>query len=81
MPLAYSPVFAVNIIAGYLLTLLGAGLALAAGVWWMWAGEWAHGERRPPAFGALTVLAFILFVVGLFWQLAGYLRLDYTGVF
>ena len=81
MILAYSPVFAMNVIAGYLLTVLGAVLALAAGVWWMLAGEWAHGERRPPAFSALAGLAFILFIVGIFWQLAGYLRLNYTGAF
>ena len=81
MSLAYSQTFAVNIIAGYLLTVLGAVLALAAGVWWMWAGEWAHGEPRPAAFKALSTLAFVLFVVGLFWQLAGYLRLNYTGGF
>jgi hypothetical protein len=79
MPLAYSQAFAVNVVAGYLLTVLGAMLALAAGVWWMWAREWAHGEPQPPAFRALSVLAFVLFVAGLFWQLGGYLRLDYTG--
>jgi hypothetical protein len=80
MPLAYSPVFAMNVIAGYLLTLLGAVLALAAGVWWMWAGEWLRGESRPPAFGGLYTLAILLFVVGILWQLAGYIRLNYAGV-
>jgi len=79
MSLAYSPTFAVNIIAGYLLTVLGAVLALAAAVWWIRAGEWAREKPRPPAFRALTTLAFALFVLGLFWQLAGYLRLDYAG--
>jgi len=75
---AYSHTFALNVVAGYLLTVLGAVLALAAAVWWMRAGEWAHGEPQPPAFRALTALAFVLFVGGLFWQLAGYLRLNYT---
>ena len=78
MSLAYSPTFAVNVIAGYLLTVLGAVLALAAAVWWTRAREWAHGEA-PPAFRALSALAVILFVAGIFWQLAGYLRIEYTS--
>jgi phosphoglycerol transferase MdoB-like AlkP superfamily enzyme len=79
MSLAYSPTFALNVVAGYLLTVLGAVLALAAAVWWVRAQEWAHGEPRPPAFRALSALAFVLFVAGLFWQLIGYLRLNYTS--
>ena len=78
MSLAYSQTFALNVMAGYLLTVLGAVLALAAAVWWMKAGEWAHGNQQPPAFRALSTLAFVLFVAGLFWQLAGYLRIEYT---
>jgi hypothetical protein len=79
MSLAYNQTFAMNVIAGYLLTLLGAVLGLAAVVWWTWTGEGAQGGSRPQAFRALSTLAFVLFVVGLFWQLAGYLRLNYAG--
>ena len=80
MSLAYSPVFACNVLAGYGLTVLGALLALAAGVWWMTAGEWLKGAQ-PAAFRGLSTLAFLLFVVGLFWQLFGYVHLDYTNAF
>ncbi len=79
MSLAYSHTFIVNVLAGYGLTVLGALLALAAGVWWMRAGEWAHGAPPPPAFRALSALAFLLFIGGLFWQLFGYLRIEYTS--
>jgi hypothetical protein len=79
MSMAYSPNFAWDVITGYALTVLGAVLSLAAGVWWMRAGEWARGEAQPPAFRALCVAAFALFIVGLFWQLLGYLRLEYTS--
>ena len=80
MPLmAYSTTFAVNVLAGYGLTVLGALLALAAGVWWMMAGEWAHGKSQPMAFRGLSTLAFVLFTVGLFWQLFGYIHLNYTS--
>ncbi len=79
MPMAYSPTFTVLVITGYLLTVVGAVLALAAAVWWMRAGEWAHEGPPPPAFRALTTAAFTMFTVGLFWQLIGYLRLDYAA--
>jgi len=78
MSLAYSQAFAMNVLAGYLLTVVGAVLALAAAVWWTLAREWAHGAP-PPAFRALSALAVVLFVAGLFWQLMGYIRLDYAG--
>ena len=78
MSMAYSAAFASNVLAGYALTVLGAMLALAAGVWWMRAGEWAHGEPQPTAFRALSALAFLTFIVGLFWQLFGYLHIEYT---
>lgn len=78
MSMAYGATFASNVLAGYGLTVLGAVLALAAGVWWAWAGEWAHGEPRPTAFRALSAVAVLLFIVGLFWQLFGYLHIEYT---
>ena len=78
MPMAYSPTFTVLVITGYLLTVLGAVLGLAAAVWWARAEEWA-GEPQPPAFRALTAAAFLFFTMGLFWQVIGYLRLDYTS--
>ncbi|HEV8441255.1 MAG TPA: hypothetical protein VGT40_24465 [Methylomirabilota bacterium] len=79
MSFAYSPMFAVSVTAGYLLTVLGALLSLAAAVWWMLAREWEHG-RPPLGFRALATAAFSLFVVGIFWQLIGYVRLTYANV-
>jgi hypothetical protein len=81
MSLAYSPVFAMNVIAGYLLTVLSAVLALATVVWWAWTGEGARAGTQAPAMRLLGTLAIFLFVVGLFWQLAGYLHLNYSGAF
>jgi hypothetical protein len=77
MSFAYSQTFALNVLAGYGLTVLGALMALVAGVWWMLAGEWMR-DKPPAAFRALSTLAFVCFAVGLFWQLAGYLRIEYT---
>jgi len=78
MRIAYSQAFAVNIVAGYLLVLLGASLSLLAAVWWVKAQEWLHSGPPPPAFRALTAAAFTLFTTGIVWQLVGYLRLEYA---
>lgn len=76
MPMAYSTTFAVTILAGYLLTVGGAVLALLAIIWSVRAGDWAPSGTPPPAYRGLCTLAFALFVLGLFWQLLGYLRLN-----
>jgi hypothetical protein len=75
MSMAYSHTFALNVIAGYLLTVLGAVLALTAAVWSV-AGSWPQG-RPPLAFRALCTLAFAAFIGGILWQLVGYLHLEY----
>ena len=79
MPIAYSEVFTMNVIAGLLVTLLGAALAIALTVWWTREEDRAHGGSPPPAVRKLTVVAFGLFVIGIFWQLIGYLRLERGG--
>jgi len=80
-PLAYSMPYLTNIVAGFLVTFAGAGLALIAGVWYMLTNDYRGAAARPMAFRALTGLAVLLFIVGIFWQLAGYLRLEYTNFF
>ena len=79
MPIAYSEAFTLNVIAGLLVTLLGAVLAIAAAVWWTRAEDRAHGGPPPPAIRKLMAAAFGLFVIGIFWQLIGYLRLERAG--
>jgi len=78
MSFAYSHTFALSVLAGYGLTVLGALLGLAAAVWFMLAGEWLRGGTTPAAFRALSTLAFLCFMIGIFWQLAGYLWIEYT---
>ena len=81
MPLAYSHAVATNIIAGYLLTVCGAVLALVAGVWFMLAKEYADGTPRPLAYRGLGAIAIALFVIGIAAQLRGYIHLNYIGFF
>ena len=79
MPLAYSSTFFWHVTAGLILTLLGAALLLAVGVWWTAACELAQQEPAPWAFLVVRAAGFTLFVTGLMWQLIGYLRLEYAG--
>ena len=79
MPIAYSEAFALNVIAGLLVTLLAAALAIGLTVWWTREEDRAHGGPPPPAVRKLTAVAFGLFVIGIFWQLIGYLRLERAG--
>ena len=79
MPIAYSMPFTVNVIAGFLVTLLGALLALVATTWWSWAEDKALGGPPPPVVRKLNTAGFILFVAGIAWQLVGYLRLEHTA--
>jgi hypothetical protein len=79
MSMAYSSTFAVSVILGYLLTVLGAVLCLVTIIWWMGAGEWRHREP-PPSFRALSAAAVGIFIIGIFWQLVGYLTIEYSGL-
>ena len=79
MPIAYSEAFTLNVVAGLLVTLLAAALAIGLTVWWTREEDRAHGGPPPPAVRKLMVAAFGLFVIGIFWQLIGYLRLERAG--
>ncbi len=65
--------FTVAVMAGWVLTLLGAGALLLASFWWSFCGEWL-GDTKPPAFRLLTFLGFAMFIGGIVWQFVGYWR-------
>jgi predicted phage tail protein len=70
----FNPAFVVNVIAGWILTVLGALVLLVAAIWFMLAHEWAHSPTRPTAWRALCTLGIAMFVGGCVWQFAGYFR-------
>jgi hypothetical protein len=66
--------FFMSISAGLLVTILGAGLLLAAAVWFSRRPEPFAGERPPSALWALSVAGFVIFLLGIAWQALGWVR-------
>lgn len=71
----FDPAFVANVIAGWLLTLAGAGALLLAAIWSVAADEWLRGEPKPAAWRALCVVGVAVFIAGWLWQLIGYYRI------
>lgn len=70
----FDPRFVTNVIAGWVLVLLGALLLLCAGVWWSWANEPGRVEKAPRGWRALAGLGWVCFLAGIAWQVVGYVR-------
>jgi uncharacterized membrane protein len=75
-PIFFDPEFVRNVIAGYLLTLLGVGILLLAGVWWALSQDSSQSSPRSPAFRALCGLGWAVFVAGWVWQIVGYISTE-----
>jgi drug/metabolite transporter (DMT)-like permease len=73
-PIFFEPYFVWNVMGGYFILLVGMGLLLLAGIWWSRAGEWRHREQPPLAWRGLSALGFVLFALGIVWQLIGYVN-------
>ena len=68
------PRFLWNVMAGYLVTLVGAVLIVAAGMWLSRAGTWALIARKPLAWQALSAAGCALFMFGILWLLVAFMR-------
>jgi hypothetical protein len=79
IPIAYSATFTPNVIAGLLITLFAAVLVLGVTICWSWAEDRTYGGPPPASIRKLSVIAFTLFAIGIFWQLIGYLRMEWAG--
>ena len=72
-PIFLDPVFTLGVMAGWIITVVGAVLLLVAAIWYSLAGEWRRGTAGPPsAFRALTGLGFVFWLGGILWQFIGY---------
>ncbi|HET8578308.1 MAG TPA: hypothetical protein VFO18_14520 [Methylomirabilota bacterium] len=66
--------FFTSISAGLLLVAVGAGLLLAAAVGFSRRPEPFAGDPPPAALRALSTLGFVIFLLGVAWQVIGYTR-------
>ena len=73
-PIFFDPAFVANIILGYLLTLVGVGILLLAGVWWAWNSDTSQTSPTSGAWRALCMLGWGVFTAGWVWQIVGYVR-------
>lgn len=71
-PILFDPQFVPFVAGGYGLALLGAIFLLAAGIWWSRASDGVRLEPKPPAWRILTSVGWLFFVLGILWQLVGY---------
>jgi multisubunit Na+/H+ antiporter MnhG subunit len=71
-PAMYYDGFFASISAGLLVTALGALLLLVAAIGFSRRPEPFVGDRPPSALRALSAVGFVLFLVGIAWQLVGY---------
>lgn len=73
-PILFDPKFVPLVGGGYGLALLGIILLLAAGIWWSWTSDGVRLEPKPPAWRALASVGWLFFLLGILWQLVGYVR-------
>ena len=66
--------FFLDVSVGFLLTVFGAVLLLAAAVDFSRRPEPVAGERLPSSLRVLSAGAFLIFLVGIAWQVIGYGR-------
>ncbi len=71
-PVLFDSKFVPLVGGGYGVTLLGAILLLAAGIWWSWVSDGVRLAPKPPVWRAVTSAGWLLFTGGILWQLAGY---------
>ena len=70
----FDPQFVTNIIAGYLLTVMGALILLVAGAWWAWNQDSSQQSPKSSLWHALCGLGWCVFIGGWVWQIIGYVR-------
>jgi hypothetical protein len=70
----FDPAFTTNVLAGFVVTVLGALILLVAGAWWSWSSDSSQQSPQSGAWRALCVLGWAVFIAGWIWQIAGYIN-------
>ena len=70
----FDPLFTQTVMAGWIITLLGVGILLLAAVWWTIAQDSSQTSPRSGLWRGLSAIGFATFMLGIGWQLVGYVR-------
>lgn len=70
----FDSLFTQAVMAGWIITLLGVGILLLAAVWWTIAQDSSQTSPRSGLWRGLSALGFATFLLGIGWQLVGYVR-------
>lgn len=70
----FDPLFTQAVMAGWIITLLGVGILLLAAVWWTIAQDSSQTSPRSGLWRGLSAIGFATFLLGIGWQLVGYVR-------
>jgi hypothetical protein len=73
-PIFFDPLFTQAVMAGWILTLVGCGILLLAAVWWTIAQDSSQTSPRSGLWRGLCTIGFATFLLGVGWQLVGYLK-------
>lgn len=66
--------FTETVMAGWIITLAGVGILLLAAVWWTINQDSSQTSPRSGLWRGLCTIGFATFLLGIGWQLVGYVR-------
>ena len=67
--------FVRSVFPGYALCLLGGVLLLAAASYWTVMSDGVRLQAKPGWWRAAVALGFLSFILGVIWQLGGYVQI------
>lgn len=70
----FDSLFTQAVMAGWIISLLGVGILLLAAVWWTIAQDASQTSPRSGLWRGLCTIGFTTFLLGIGWQLVGYVR-------
>lgn len=70
----FDSLFTQAVMAGWIITLMGVGILLLAAVWWTIAQDASQTSPRSGIWRGLCTIGFATFLLGIGWQLVGYVR-------
>jgi hypothetical protein len=73
-PVFFDPLFTQAVMVGWILTLVGCGILLLAAVWWTIAQDASQTSPRSGLWRGLCTIGFATFLLGIGWQLVGYVK-------